>query len=106
MAVYGGHGPDTQKALVPPPMRLFFPKKGTHGGALIVRLPVVSVAAIGDLCLFCGSAQASRGWPPTTDNPYCAITTYKLRDVPEQGMSVLDSNGTPVIVVNAQTLAD
>ena len=87
-------------------MRLFFPKKGTHGGALIVRLPVVAVAAIAGLGLFCGNAQASRGWPPTTDNPYCAITTYKLRDVPEQGMSVFDSNGTPVIVVNAQTLAD
>ncbi|MBK5197471.1 MAG: hypothetical protein JJE37_04240 [Methyloceanibacter sp.] len=71
-----------------------------------MRLPIVIVAAIAGLGLFCGSSQASRSWLPTTDNPYCAITTYKLRDVAEQGMSLLDSNGRPVIVVNAQTLAE
>ena len=38
---------------------------------------------------------------PATDNPYCAITTYTMRDVPEQAMSVLDSNGRPVIVVSS-----
>ena len=37
---------------------------------------------------------------PKADNPYCDVTTYTLRDVPEQAMSMLDSNGTPVIVVN------
>ena len=71
-----------------------------------MRLPVVVVAAIVGLGLFCGSAQATRTWLPTTDNPYCAVTTYKLRDLAEQGMSVLDSNGKPVIVVNAQTMAE
>ena len=70
-----------------------------------MRLPVI-VAAIAGLWLFCGSSQAARLWMPTTDNPYCDVTTYTLRDVPEQAMSVLDSNGKPVIVVSASTLAD
>ena len=44
-------------------------------------------------------------WMPKADNPYCDVTTYTLRDVPEQAMSMLDSNGRPVIVVNAMTLS-
>ena len=59
-----------------------------------MRLPVV-MAAIAGLGLFCGSAQAAKMWLPPADNPYCDITTYKLREVPEQAMSVLDSNGSP-----------
>ncbi|MGH9807386.1 MAG: hypothetical protein ACRD9W_09005 [Terriglobia bacterium] len=45
-------------------------------------------------------------WLPKTDNPYCDVSTYTLRDVPEQAMSMLDSNGRAVIVVNGRTLAD
>ena len=71
-----------------------------------MRLPVVVAVAIAGLGLFCGSSHAARMWLPTTDNPYCDVTTYTLRDVPEQAMSMLDSNGRPVIVVNALTLTD
>jgi hypothetical protein len=70
-----------------------------------MRLPVM-LTAIASLALFCGSSQAARMWMPKADNPYCDITTYTLRDVPEQAMSMLNSNGTPVIVVNAMTLID
>ena len=38
------------------------------------------------------------------DNPYCANTIYTMRDAPEQAMSVLDSNGRPVIVVSSLLL--
>jgi hypothetical protein len=47
---------------------------------------------------------ASCRWLPTTENPYCDITTYVLPDIPEQEASMLDSNDQPVIVVNARTL--
>ena len=70
-----------------------------------MRLPVL-VAAIAGLGLFCSSSEAARIWMPKADNPYCGVTTYTLRDVPELAMSMLDSNGTPVIVVNAMTLTD
>ena len=70
-----------------------------------MRLPVL-LAALAGLALFCGSSQAARMWMPKADNPYCDIPTYTLRDVPEQAMSMLDSNGTPVIVVNLTTLVD
>ena len=70
-----------------------------------MRLPVL-VAAIAGLGLFCSSSEAARMWMPKADNPYCDVTTYTLRDVPELAMSMLDSNGTPVIVVNALTLTD
>ena len=70
-----------------------------------MRLPIL-VAAIAGLGLFCGSSQAARMWMPKADNPYCDVTTYTLRDVPEQAMSMLNSNGKPVIVVNAMTLND
>jgi hypothetical protein len=69
-----------------------------------MRLPVVLVAAIVGLGLFCGSSQAARLRPPVTDNPYCDITTYRLREVPEQAMSMLDSNGKPVIVISGATM--
>lgn len=71
-----------------------------------MRLPAIALVAIAGLGLFCGSAQAARMWLPKTDNPYCDVTTYKLRDLPEQAMSMLDSNGKPVIVVSGLTLAD
>jgi len=45
-------------------------------------------------------------WLPKTDNPYCDVSTYTLRDIPEQAMSMLDSNGKPLIVVNGRTLVD
>ena len=71
-----------------------------------MRLPVVIAVAIAGLWLFCGSAQAARMWLPKTDNPYCDVSTYTLRDIPEQAMSMLDSNGKPLIVVNGRTLVD
>ena len=71
-----------------------------------MRLRVVVTAAIAGLWLFCGSSQAARMWLPKTDNPYCDISTYTLRDIPEQAMSMLDSNGRPLIVVNGRTLVD
>lgn len=70
-----------------------------------MRLPVL-MAAIASLGLFCGSSQAAKMWMPKADNPYCDVDTYRLREVPEQAMSMLDSNGKPVIVVSATTLAD
>jgi hypothetical protein len=70
-----------------------------------MRLPVVAVAIAG-LWLFCGSAGATRLWYPTTENPYCEVTTYMLREVPEQAMSMTDSNGKPVIVVSALMLTE
>ena len=71
-----------------------------------MRLPVVIVVAIAGLGLFCGSSHAARMWLPKTDNPYCDVSTYTLRDIPEQAMSMLDSNGKPLIVVNGRTLVD
>jgi hypothetical protein len=68
-----------------------------------MRLPILAVAAIAAVGLNCGGAQAGRGLP-TTDNPFCAITTYTLRDLPEQAMSMLDSGGRPVIVVSSSVL--
>lgn len=71
-----------------------------------MRLPVVVALAIAGLGLFCGSSQAARMGLPKTDNPYCDVATYMLRDVPEQAMSMLDSNGRPVIVVSGYTLIE
>ncbi|MGH6867209.1 MAG: hypothetical protein ACREDO_13850 [Methyloceanibacter sp.] len=65
----------------------------------------MGAAANVGLWLFCGSSQAGR-WLPTTDNPYCAVTTYTLRDIPEQATSLTDSSGRPMIVVNLNTLRD
>ena len=54
-----------------------------------MRRGVVAAAAIAGLGLICGGAQATRLTYATTDNPYCDVTTYTLRDVPEQAMSTL-----------------
>ena len=71
-----------------------------------MRLSLVAALATAGLALLCGSAGAGRLWMPTTENPYCDVTTYTLRDVPEQGMSMSDSRGRPVIVLSGYTLAD
>ena len=68
-----------------------------------MRLPILALAAIAALGLNCGGAHAGRGLA-TTDNPYCDVTTYTLRDLPEQAMSTLDSDGRPVIVVSSTML--
>jgi hypothetical protein len=60
----------------------------------------------GGLALYFNGAEAARVRLPTADNPYCSIATYKARDVAEQAVSVSDSSGRPVIVVNAGTLKD
>ena len=64
-----------------------------------------ALAAFAGLLLVCGHAQAGR-FLPTIENPYCAITTYTLRDVEEQASSMTDSNGEPVIVINLATLRE
>jgi hypothetical protein len=56
-----------------------------------LRLPIMIGATIAGLGLFAGDADAGR-WLPTVDNPYCSITTYALRDLPEQGSSMTDSH--------------
>src|SRR4026208_2376358 len=87
-------------------MSIVFQRKATHGGQLVMRPGVLAAAAITGLGLICGGAQATRLTYPTADNPYCNVPTYALRDVPEQAMSTLDSNGTPVIVVSSIALRD
>jgi len=70
-----------------------------------LRLPALLMAAIAGLWLLWGSAHAQKSrFLPTTENPFCEITTYKLRDLAEQALSSLDSRGKPVIAVNAATL--
>lgn len=81
-------------------------KKNRCGGRLSMRAPILALAAILGLGLFCGSANAARFRYPTVVNPYCDIQTYVIRDVAEQAMSLLDSAKRPVIVVNANTLRD
>jgi len=68
-----------------------------------MRLPVLILAAILGLGLFCGNASARQLWLPTIDNPYCAITTYLLPDLSEQALSTMD-NDHPIIVVSAMTM--
>jgi hypothetical protein len=71
----------------------------------LLRLSLLAAAVLTGLWLFAGRSDAAR-YLPTTENPYCDITTYTLRDLPEQAMSTLDSGGRPVIVVNAGMLKD
>jgi hypothetical protein len=85
-------------------LRIVVPRKMTLGG-VFARLPVL-IAAIAAVWLSSGSSEAARMWLPKADNPYCDVTTYTLRDVPEQAMSMLDSNGKPVIVVSAMMLSE
>lgn len=86
-----------------PLWRIGFLKKATRCGGPFMRLPIIALAAIAALGLDCGGAHAGRGLS-TTDNPYCDVTTYTLRDLPEQAMSTLDSSGHPVIVVSSSLL--
>jgi hypothetical protein len=68
-----------------------------------LRLPL---AAMIGACLVGGPGEAARMWMPKTTNPYCDVTTYVLRDLPEQAMSLRDASGKPAIVVSGSTLAD
>src|SRR5215470_10464372 len=88
-----------------PYWRTGFRKEATRCGASFLRLAIITLVAIATAWLYCGGAHAGRGLP-TTDNPYCAIATYTLRDLPEQAMSTLDSSGRPVIVVSSSVLND
>jgi hypothetical protein len=63
-----------------------------------------AVLATASLGLF-GRSDAARMWLPKTDNPYCDVTTYVARELPEQAMSILDSNRKPIIVMSGTTLA-
>jgi hypothetical protein len=75
----------------------------TYKKALVA---VVTAAAIVALGLNCGSAQAQSRWLAAIENPYCAISTYRLRDLDEQAMSATDRRGLPLIVVSGTTLKD
>jgi hypothetical protein len=72
----------------------------------MMRLSLVGTLALTAFALSCGSADAGRMWLPEMGNPYCDVTTYTLREVPEQAMSMQDSKGRPFIVVSGYTLAD
>ena len=71
-----------------------------------MRLPALMAVVVGSLGPYFNGAEAARVRLPVADNPYCSIATYKARDVAEQAMSVSDSSGRPVIVINAGTLKD
>jgi hypothetical protein len=90
------HGSGKYSASDVPAMRWVAPK----------TLPVVAALAAAGLALVCGSSEAGRMWLPKTENPFCDVATYKLRELPEQAMSMLDSNGKPVIVISGLTLAE
>jgi hypothetical protein len=50
--------------------------------------------------------RSARGEEPVDHRQsYCDVTTYTLRDLPEQAMSTLDSSGHPVIVVSSSLLS-
>jgi len=70
------------------------------------RFSALTAAAFALVSLALGRAEAARLWLPETENPYCEVTTYLLRDVPEQAMSLLDASGKPAIVVNHLTLTE
>lgn len=86
-------------------MGIGFANIATHSGGRVIRLPLLAMAAIAGLALS-SSAEAARMWLPKTDNPYCDVTTYMLREVPEQAMSLLDSGGKPAIVISGLTLRE
>ncbi len=69
-----------------------------------MRLPALLAIAAGSLALYFDAAEAARVRLPAADNPYCAIATYRAREIPEQAMSVSDSSGRPVIVISDGTL--
>jgi hypothetical protein len=79
---------------------------GIGRAARTLRLPLVLVAAAIGAGLLGSPGRAARMWLPKTTNPYCDVTTYVLRDLPEQAMSLCDASGQPAIVVNGFTLAD
>jgi hypothetical protein len=74
--------------------------------ARTLRVPLVLAAAVVGAGLLGGPGEAARMWLPKTTNPYCDVTTYVLRDLPEQAMSLRDASGKPAIVVSGSTLAD
>lgn len=55
------------------------------------------------LCQGSENAEAGR-WLPEVENPYCAIKTFKLRDVAEQASSMTDRQGRPLIIVSSLML--
>lgn len=89
--------------------------RGTRGTApfgqngTVLRLPACLAALVSAIfaaaCLAQVSTPARAGrFLPEVENPYCSITTYKLRGVAELASSMTDRRGRPVIVVNASTL--
>ena len=75
------------------------------GMITLCKMALLVALAMAGVWLSSGSADAARMWLPKANNPYCDITTYMARELPEQAMSMLDRNGKPVIVMSAATLA-
>ena len=71
-----------------------------------MRLKALMSVVILGLGLQFGSAEARQLWLPTIDNPFCAITTYLLPELPEQAMSTMDKNGKAIIVISAMVMAE
>lgn len=74
--------------------------------AQFMRLPILAAVAVAVLALSGSSTEAARMWLPKAENPYCDITTYRVRELPEQAMSLLDSNGKPAILVSGLVLIE
>jgi len=70
-------------------------------------LAVLTAIALAVWLAFPVSAPAKGGrFLPEVENPYCSVTTYKLRGLQEQASSMTDRRGRPVIIVNGSTLRD
>lgn len=87
-------------------MSLVLARRTVHNGGRMISLSLVAALAIAGLALSWGSADARRMSMPETKNPYCDIKTYTFRNLPQQAMSLRDSKGRPIILVNTYTLAD
>lgn len=68
----------------------------------------VAIAAALVIWLACQTPSTAKGgrFLPEVENPYCSVTTYKLRGLREEASSLTDRRGRPVIIVNGSTLRD
>jgi hypothetical protein len=72
----------------------------------MMRLPMAVIVAGVALELCWGAdAEATPLGLPRIDNPYCNVPTYLISNIPEQAVSLIDSDGQPVIVISATVAA-